>query len=137
MPWPDVMFRVLGDGTDPYSKHGIAGPMSVTLDSQCADDIALELGAALLSENNAASRSGTVKISGYVEHPTQGKVPCWKIRAGDYLQVTDLPGDVPRKIVQTKYNHADRSIDCTVANGPLYRLDALVARMAVNLSILG
>ena len=129
--------RLVGDGSDPYSAHGVAAPMSVTLDSPCADDIALELGAALLAENNAASRSGTVKISGYVEHPTEGKVPCWRVRAGDYLQVTDLPGDVPRKIVQTKYNHQDRSVDCTVANGPLYRLDALVARMAVNLSILG
>lgn len=129
--------RLVGDGTDPYSKHGIAGPMTVTLDSPCTDDIALELGAVLLAENNAAARSGTIKIQGYVEHPTEGLVPSWRVRAGDYIQIVDLPGDTPRPIVQTSYNHAAREVSCTVANGALYRADALLARMAMNLGILG
>ena len=129
--------RLVGDGSDPYSKHGIAGPMTVTLDSACTDDIALELGAVLLAENNAAARSGTIKLQGYVEHPTEGLVPSWRVRAGDYIQIVDLPGDTPRKIVQTTYNHANREVTCTVANGALYRADALLARIAMSLGLLG
>lgn len=129
--------RLLSDGSDPYTQQGIAAPMTVTLDSPAPDDIALELGAVLLAENNAATRSGQVKLSGYVEHPTEGKVPCWRVRAGDYLHVADLLDDTPRKIVNTTYNHQERSVTCTVANGPLYRADALLARIAMSLGIFG
>lgn len=128
---------LLGDGSDPYSAHGISAPMTVSLDSPAPDDIALQLGTVLLAENNAASRSGQIKLSGMVRHPREGLVPCWRVRAGDYLQITDKIGDEPRKIVQTSYSHADRSVTCTVANGPLYRADALLARVAVRTGVFG
>ena len=129
---------LLGDGSDPYTQQGIDAPLVVELTDVHTDALALQVGMARLAENNAPQRSGEIKISGMVDHPTEGPVPCWKVRAGDYLQITDKPGgDAPRKIVQTRYDHATRTVTCTVGSGPLYRLDGLLARMGVRAGVLG
>jgi hypothetical protein len=59
------------------------------------------------------------------------------VRAGDYIRISDRAGDAPRKIVTTSYDHSSRTLTATVGQGPLYRLDGLLQRVAVRQGTLG
>jgi hypothetical protein len=128
---------LLGDGYDPYTDHGINAPITFKLSTPATPAQALQIGRIWLAEQNAPTRSGQIKISGLVEHPTEGKVPCWRVRAGDHVQIMDRVGDTPRKIVSTSYDHASRSVTCTMQSGPLFRIEGLLARLGVEIGILG
>jgi hypothetical protein len=122
---------LLGDGTDPYSLHGIDAPQTFTINTPIPAADALQIGRLWLAENNAPKRSGQIVLQGYVQHPTEGKVPSWRVRAGDSIIVTDRVGDTARPIVATSYDHQSRTNTVTLEAGPLFRLDGLVQRLAV------
>jgi len=128
---------LLGDGSDPYTQHGIDAPITFTLSTPATPDQALQVGRIWLAEHNTPTRSGQIVIRGLVEHPTEGKVPCWRVRAGDHVQIMDRVGDLPRKIVATSYDHSSRSVTCTTQAGPLFRIEGLLARFGVEIGILG
>ena len=127
---------LLGDGTDPYTTHGINAPMTLTLSSNTTAAGALQIGQAWLAENNAPKRSGQFQIQGLTRHPTEGLVPSWRIRAGDYIQLTDLPDSPPYPIVSTAYDHNTRTNTVTLQANPLFRLDSLVQRLAVSVGVI-
>lgn len=128
---------LLGDGYDPYTDHGINAPITFRLSTPATPAQALQIGRIWLAEQNAPTRSGQIKISGLVEHPTEGRVPSWRVRAGDYVQIMDRVGDVPRKIVSTSYDHPSRTVTCTMQSGPLFRIEGLLARFGVEIGVLG
>lgn len=128
---------LLGGADDPYSLHGIDAPITLKLSFPASDNAALQIGRIWLAENNAPKRSGEIVISGMVDHPTEGPVPCWRMRAGDYIRLVDRNGDVARKIVSTSYSHQTRTVTCTLQAGPLFHLDSLMQRIGVEVGVLG
>jgi hypothetical protein len=51
-----------------------------------------------------------------------------EVRAGDSLRFTDLPDDVPRRIVETTYSHASRTLTASV-NSSRSRVEQLLERL--------
>lgn len=128
---------LLGDGLDPYTLHGIDAPLALTLSDPVPDHAALEIGRVWLAEQNAPVRSGQITVSGFIGHPSEGDVPCWRVRAGDFVRLVDRTGDVARKVVSTQYDHQTRTNTLTMQSGPLFRAEGLLARLAVQAGVLG
>jgi hypothetical protein len=89
---------------------------------------AIQLGRLALAEANLAKRAGQVTFVGRVRHPTRGLVSVAEVRAGDSLRFTDLPDDVPRRIVETTYSHASRTLTASV-NSSRSRVEQLLERL--------
>lgn len=104
-------------------------PLSLTFPTTLAG--AVQIGAAYLLERSLATRRGTVTLTGSATHPTEGKVPCWRPRAGDWISLKDLNGaTVPRKIINKTYTHSSRQVRLDLDNTPA-KLDAVLARVGV------
>jgi hypothetical protein len=96
---------------------------------------ATAIGAAYLAERSLAGRRGTVTLTGTATHPTEGKVPCWRVRAGDWITLKDLNGAiVPRKIINKTYTHSTRTVQLQLDN-TVAKLDAIMARVGVQAGI--
>jgi hypothetical protein len=54
-------------------------------------------------------------LTGYGIHPTAGPMPAWKLRAGDWVRVGDLPADDPRRIIATSYDGETQTTSLTTA----------------------
>lgn len=90
------------------------------------------IGQAYLAERSLASKRGTIQLTGTAIHPTKGVRPVWEIRAGDSILIEDRVGDTPRRIIETSYRHADRSISLSCDNTSA-KVDAILERLGVNL----
>lgn len=93
---------------------------------------AVQLGVVWLAEHRLPQRRGTITVQGQVEHPTEGVVPPWRVRAGDGIVVPDLPGDEPRRIIETRYTRGTDTLVATVGNTD-FKIDAILERIGVNL----
>lgn len=91
---------------------------------------ATQIGQAWLALNNVPQRKGQITLTGLVRHPTEGRVPAWRVRAGDYVRVSDHPADVPRRIVETTYDHDSGRVTCSVGSGA-DTLSAILERIGV------
>jgi hypothetical protein len=119
--------------TNPVNAHGISRRWGILEISQVTTLAgATQLGAIWLAQHGAPQRRGTLTLTGTVTHPTEGDVPVWRVRAGDYVSISDHPADVPRRIIETRYSHGGRSITLNLDNTP-YVLDALLQRFGAGL----
>lgn len=91
---------------------------------------AVVIGALALFERNQATRRSQTTHAGSIEHPTEGQVPVARVRAGDTMTVADIPGDPPRRVIRTSYQHGSRTLTVDHDNTPPV-LDAIVARLGV------
>jgi hypothetical protein len=95
---------------------------------------ATQLGAIWLGQHAAPQRRGTLTLTKTVRHPTEGDVPVWRVRAGDYISIADHPADAPRRIIETRYTHGGGGqLTCNLDNTP-YLLDSIMARLGVGLT---
>jgi hypothetical protein len=81
---------------------------------------AIELGALALA--------GQITLQSAVRHPSRGYVPVAEVRAGDSIVFDDIPDDLPRRIVETSYSHASRTLTATV-NNSANKVEALLERI--------
>lgn len=122
---------------NPVNAHGIPrrwGFLQLSNPATLAG--ATQLGKVWLAEHTQASRRGSITFTGTATHPTRGSVPCWQVRAGDYVRVSDNPTDVPRRIIETRYDHDARTLTCSVDN-TLFRIDSIVERLGLSLGLSG
>jgi hypothetical protein len=130
------------DPTNPINEHadstGGVKWATLNLSQPCTTAGAIALGSMFLAIQSQPQRRGQIEISGLVGHPTitQGQ-PVYKMRAGDWLQLTDSESpELRRRIIGTRYSHPTRSITCDLDNRP-FTLDALLEVLQADLVSLG
>ena len=106
------------------------GELSVGITTTSAG--AEAIGAAWLAERSLAQRRGSLTLTGTVTHPTEGDVPVWRVRAGDYVSIADHPASTPRRIIETRYSHGSRSNQLSLDNTN-FKLEAILERLGVQL----
>jgi hypothetical protein len=93
---------------------------------------AILIGQLVMADRNNMEWRGDVKVVDQVRDETGTWYPVSLVRAGDYIVVEDDPDARPRRIVNTKYDSANRSNSLSVGARP-DRLDTLLARLGVVL----
>lgn len=130
------------DPANPINAHadstGGVKWATLNLSQPCTTAGAIALGSMFLAIQSQPQRRGQIEINGLVGHPTitQGQ-PVYKMRAGDWLQLTDSETpELRRRIIGTRYSHSTRSITCDLDNRP-FTLDALLEVLQADLVGIG
>lgn len=119
--------------TNPVNSHGIPRRyFRLELTQIHSLSGAKRLGKRWLEEQRYPQRRGTLAVAGTILHPTAGAQPVWKVRAGDYVRVTDHSADVARRIVETDYDHDSRTNTLSLDNSRA-GLDAILEQVAAIL----
>lgn len=99
-------------------------------------EVAIEVGRRFLEEANLLNRSGSAKLSGFVEDHASVLWPVSVVKAGDMIAFTDSSDVSYRKIVRTDYSHRSRENEIDL-DAPPSSLEALLERLQVVLIPLG
>lgn len=119
--------------TNPVVRAGLSPKWEVLeVSAPIDEDTAIHIGTIWLAERSIEQRRGQITVVGSAVHPTAGRLPVSRIKAGDSIRVQDAGKTlgVPRKVIETNYTHAERTNVLTL-DTPAWTLDALLERIGV------
>jgi hypothetical protein len=118
---------------NPLNEHGRTRYAKLTVGPTTTLSGAEQLGMRWLQDELSNALRGTATLTGFARDSYGVAEPVWKVRAGDRIR---FDGGVERRIIETSYNHEERTILLTLDSTP-NRVDALMAKMEVELVSLG
>ena len=137
--YTDADLEITGDVA---TAHGIRRCYVLQLSGQIPNSDAdgsrpaVQIGKLWLAEQSLPQRRGSITLSGQVKHPTEGMVPVWRIRAGDFILVSDRPGDVAREITAADYDHESRTVTLAVGGLP-FKVEAMLDMLNTQMTATG
>lgn len=134
---PDTTSTLADDSTEnPWNQHGIDHWDEIKLSAPVIPATATELGVAALADSNRPRTPGTITVRGYIRDRAGNRQPCWKVRAGQTISITNFPNDSPRLIVETDYDDETKTVRLAI-DQPFALLDAYLDRQANALQAAG
>lgn len=134
---PDVYSEIADTSTtNPWNKWGTPHWDEVELRTPALTAQALDLGRAALADRNRPKTPGTITVRGYIRDRGGNPQPCWKVRAGQTIRITNFPNDSPRLIVETDYDDESKTISLSI-DRPFALLDAYLDRVGNALGARG
>jgi hypothetical protein len=118
---------------NPATLAGLDVRTEISLSSPSTADAALQIGRAALAEFNAPKAPGTISVKGHIRDRAGHWQPCWKVRYGDRIIISDHPNDRPRLVVETDYQHDSETVSIAV-DSTFKRLDAVLDRLGTALT---
>lgn len=110
---------------------GVARKWAVLdLSRPATDAVAVQLGTVLLRERSVPQRSGSIRVVGDVSLGA-AKVPGWLVRAGDWVEVREVPG--LRQISQARWSHDSQTLDLQVGAGA-GTVEGILARVGARVA---
>lgn len=122
------------DDTLAVNRHHLGyRPVEVTPSFPMTREVAISVGAIALAEAQQAKRPGTITVSGGYIRDRAGRLqPASKVRSGDRVRITDIPGDVIRPIGEAAWDQEALKLTIGVDNS-IERMEAFFNRVDVNL----
>jgi hypothetical protein len=114
--------------TNPWNQHGVPHWDEITLSTPTLAATAAVLGQAALADRNRPRTPGIITVRGYIRDRAGNPQPCWKVRAGDTISITNFPNDSPRLIVETDYDDESKQVRLSI-DKPFALLDAYLDRL--------
>jgi hypothetical protein len=117
--------------TDPDHPGIAAGVRRVyhfAMDTPTVQVTAISVGQIMLAQLNAARRAGSVSIKGMVSDSAGVAWPCYMVRGGDQIVITDIGDSTPRQVASTNYTHSSLTVEAAVDNA-LQTVEAIVSHL--------
>lgn len=103
--------------TNPANMWGLDKRTTISLTQPTTPEAAVNIGRAVLTENNLPKAPGTIGVVGHIRDRAGNWQPAWKVRAGETIAITNHPNDRPRLIVETSYDHDAKRVSIAVDQG--------------------
>lgn len=115
------------DETNELVAHGRSRIKRLNLEFPTTLSGAVQIGATWLEEMVLLEEQGDVSIAGDVEDDDGNLQPAWMVRGGDKVVIEDV-STRERRIVDTNYAGADRTVQATL-DSPPHRIEAYLERL--------